>query len=70
MRTNIVIDDDLMDEATRLTGIRTKKELVDLALKELVKNRKKKDLFQLTGQLEFNEDFDYKAVRAMRDDSD
>ncbi|MGR9000016.1 MAG: type II toxin-antitoxin system VapB family antitoxin [Gammaproteobacteria bacterium] len=57
MRTNIVIDDDLMDEAISLTGIHTKRELVNLALKELVQNRKKKDLFKLAGQIEFREDF-------------
>lgn len=41
MRTNIVIDDELMSEAISLTGIHTKRELVNLALKELVQNRKK-----------------------------
>jgi len=46
MRTNIVIDDDLMDEAISLTGIHTKRELVNLAMKELVQNRKKKGLVQ------------------------
>ena len=59
MRTNIVINDDLMDEAISLTGIHTKRELVNLALKELsVQNRKRKDLFKLAGQLEFREDFE------------
>ena len=68
MRTNIVIDDDLMDEAISLTGIHTKRELVNLALKELVQNCKRKDLFKLAGQLEFREDFDHKAARSMRHD--
>ena len=36
MRTNIEIDDAVMDEAQRLTGARTKRETVDLALRELV----------------------------------
>ncbi|MEQ1531132.1 MAG: type II toxin-antitoxin system VapB family antitoxin [Methylococcales bacterium] len=70
MRTNIVIDDDLMDEAISLTGIRTKRELVNLALKELVQHRKKKDLFKLAGQIEFREDFDHKAARSLRHDFD
>jgi len=36
MRTNIVIDEQLMDEAFALTGVKTKKDLVNLALEELV----------------------------------
>jgi len=70
MRTNIVIDDQLLNEAASLTGIHTKRELVNLALKELVQNRKKKDLFKLVGQIEFREDFDHKAVRSLRHDFD
>ena len=70
MRTNIVLDDDLIDEAIRLTGLHTKRELVNLALKEPVQNRKKKDLFKLAGQLEFRDDFDHKAARSMRHDFD
>jgi len=58
MRTNIVLDDDLMNEAISLTGIHIKRELVNLALKELVQNSKRKDLFKLTGQLEFRKDFE------------
>jgi len=70
MRANIVIDDDLLDEAISLTGIHTKRELIDLALKELVQNRKKKDLFTLAGQFEFREGFDHKVARDLRDDFD
>lgn len=40
MRTNIVIDDKLMEEAFLLTGANTKKELVNLALEELVRLKK------------------------------
>src|SRR5258708_32095246 len=42
MRTNIVLDDDLMEEALAVTGARTKKEVVHLALEELVRSRKKR----------------------------
>ena len=70
MRTNIVIDDDLINEAISLTGIRTKREVVNLALQELVAKRKKKDLFKLAGQIEFSDDFDHKKARAMRHDFD
>jgi Arc/MetJ family transcription regulator len=70
MRTNIVIDDELINEAFSLTGIRTKRELVKIALQELVAKRKKKDLFKLAGQIEFSKDFDHKKARTMRDDFD
>lgn len=70
MRTNIVIDDELMNEAIGLTGIQTKRELVNLALQELVTKRKKKDLFKLAGQIEFREDFNHKEDRVMRHDID
>jgi Arc/MetJ family transcription regulator len=70
MRTNIVLDDDLVNEAVRLTGIRTKRELVQLALKELVEHRKQKNLFDLAGKLELSEDFDPKALRTLRHDFD
>jgi len=37
MRTNIVIDDDLMNRVLKLTGIRTKREAVEMGLKALLK---------------------------------
>ena len=52
MRTNIVLDDVLVDEAFSLTGVRTKRELVDLALREMVHRRKKKNLMDLAGKTE------------------
>jgi Arc/MetJ family transcription regulator len=63
MRTNIVIDDELVKEAMELTGIKTKRELVNLALQELVVNRKQKDLRDLKGIILFDENYDYKAAR-------
>ncbi len=70
MHTHIVLDDELVNEALSLTGISSKRELINLALKELVQNRQKKDLFQLAGQLELDENYDYKAARVMRHDFD
>ncbi len=63
MRTNIVIDNELVKEAMELTGIKTKKEIVNLALQELVENRKQKDLRDLKGKILFDESYDYKAAR-------
>lgn len=66
MRTNIVLDDEIVREAFALTGARTKKELVHLALQELVRNRKKKNLFDLAGKVQFRTDFDHKKLRETR----
>lgn len=65
MRTNIVLDDQLIKEATQLTGVSTKRELVDLALRELIRSRRKKNLFDLAGQIELADGYDYKAAREM-----
>lgn len=66
MRTNIVLDDELVREALALTGARTKKDLVDLALRELVRVKKKKDLSELAGRVKLRDDYDHKALRATR----
>lgn len=63
MRTNIVLDDDLIEEAFALTGARTKKELVHLALRELVNARRRKNLTELAGRIRLRDDFDHKALR-------
>ncbi len=66
MRTNIVLDEKLVEEAFALTGVRTKKELVHLALTELVRARHKKDMLDLAGRIRFRKGFDYKSLREMR----
>jgi Arc/MetJ family transcription regulator len=64
VRTNIVLDDQLVDEAFRYSdNIKTKRELIETALREYVKNRKRKDLRDLKGQILFDEEYDYKAMR-------
>jgi Arc/MetJ family transcription regulator len=52
MNTHSVLDDELVSLVVNLMGISNKCELINRALKELVLNRQKKDLFQLMGQLE------------------
>lgn len=70
MRTNIVLDDRLVEEGFRLTGVRTKKELVHLALEELVHRRRRRSLTDLAGKIRFRDGFDYKSVREMRNFDD
>lgn len=66
MRTNIVLDDELVEEALTITGARTKKEVVHLALQELVRSRKKKNLADLAGRIRFRTGFDHKSMRKLR----
>jgi len=66
MRTNIVLDDNLVAEAQRLTGITTKRALVDEALRVLIATRKRRSLLELEGKIRFAEDYDYKALREDR----
>lgn len=68
MRTNVVLDENVVDEAFALTGIRTKRELIHTALKELIRKHKKKDLLDLAGKIQFREDFDHKKLREMNRD--
>jgi Arc/MetJ family transcription regulator len=64
MRTNIVLDDRLVKEAMKLGGIQTKREIVDLALREFVTSRKRLDLRALRSSGLIDEAYDYKSLRA------
>ncbi len=63
MRTNIVIDDKLMKETLRLTGLRTKREAVELGLRTVVRLRKQEEIRRFRGKLKWQGDLD-----AMRTD--
>lgn len=49
MRTNIDLDDELVAEAMRRTGLKTKKAIVDEALRTLVRLERQKDILELEG---------------------
>lgn len=55
-RTNVVLDDKLVEEALNLTHLKTKKEVVNYALKELVRKMKRKDLLKFEGKVEWEGD--------------
>ena len=63
MRTNIVIDDKLMKETLRLTGLKTKREAVELGLRTIVRLRKQEEIRRFRGKLNWQGDLD-----AMRSD--
>ncbi|NES81594.1 MAG: type II toxin-antitoxin system VapB family antitoxin [Moorea sp. SIO2B7] len=66
MQITINLDESLLREALQLTNLTTQEELVNLALQELIKSRRKKNLFDLAGQIQFVSDFDHKALRETR----
>ena len=58
MRTNIVIDDDLMADAMRATGVKTKREAVELGLRTLLRLRKQAEIRNFRGKLPWSGDLD------------
>jgi Arc/MetJ family transcription regulator len=58
MRTNIVIDDKLMEEALRISRIKTKKEAVEEGLKLLVQRKKQENIKNLRGKLKWRGDLE------------
>jgi Arc/MetJ family transcription regulator len=63
MRTNIDIDDALLKQAFKFSQAKTKKELIHQALKEFVENRRRRNLLELEGRIEFAEGYDHKSMR-------
>jgi Arc/MetJ family transcription regulator len=63
MRTNIVIDDKLMKDTLRATGLKTKREAVELGLRTLLRLRKQGEIRRLRGKLDWQGD-----LNAMRSD--
>ena len=66
MRTNIVIDDGLMQKALALSSFKSKKDVVNAALEEYVTLRERRDISDLRGKIQFADGYDYKAAREGR----
>ena len=64
MATNLSIDPALLERALEVSGERTKKAAVTLALQEFIARRGQKRLVELMGKLEWDTSFDYKAERS------
>ena len=58
MRTNIVIDDKLMNDALRITGLKTKREAVELGLRTLLRLRQQEQIRRFRGKLKWRGDLD------------
>ncbi len=58
MRTNIEIDDTLVEEAQRLTGLKTKRAVVEEGLKALIRLKRQMKILELAGKVKFWDDID------------
>lgn len=63
MATNLAIDDELLEEALKVGGQRTKKATVTQALQEYIQHRRQADVLTLFGKIEIDPDYNYKVQR-------
>jgi Arc/MetJ family transcription regulator len=63
MPTNLAIDDELLEEALRIGGQRTKKDTVNAALREYIQRRRQAKIVDIFGKVEFAPDYDHKKQR-------
>ena len=67
MRTNIVIDDDLMADALKITGLKTKKDVVEQGLKLILLRQKQQAIRDLRGKIKWEGNLE--EMRANNDNS-
>ena len=60
---SININAELLNDALKIGGLRTKKDTVNLALEEFIQKRKTADILTLFGKINYDEDYDYKEAR-------
>lgn len=63
MTTNVFLDDELVAEAVRLSGIQKEEELLREALRVFIETKRRKSLLDLAGRIEFAPGYDHKALR-------
>ncbi|MFO7810235.1 MAG: type II toxin-antitoxin system VapB family antitoxin [Candidatus Delongbacteria bacterium] len=63
MPTNLALDDNLIKEAQKISGLPTKKETVNTALREFIIHHKQVDIIEMFGSVEYEKDYDYKKMR-------
>ncbi len=67
MPTNLAIDDRLLNKAVRISASKTKREAVNLALKEFIERREQKKILKALGTIGFRKGWDYKKERRDRE---
>jgi Arc/MetJ family transcription regulator len=66
MATNLDIDQALLEKAVELSGKKSKKDAVTMALEEFIARRNQKGLLELFGKIDWDPDYDYKAERSRK----
>ena len=66
MATNLAIDDQLLEEARKVGGHKTKKATVTEALNEYIQRRRQQRIVELFGKIDLDPKYDYKAQRRRR----
>ena len=66
MAANLAIDDRSLETALVIGGLKTKKDTVNLALDEFIQRRKRQEVINLFGKIEFDKNYDYKKSRGKR----
>ena len=66
MRTNIEIDDGLLEEAQQLTGLKTKRAVVEEGLQTLIRLRRQRKVLELAGKIRFWEEVEQERDAANR----
>jgi Arc/MetJ family transcription regulator len=64
MATNLAIDGELLQKALEVSGLKTKKETVNSALREFIDRHKQIEILDLLGKMDPDADYDYKKGRA------
>ena len=57
-RTNVVLDDELVEECQKLTGIKTRRALIEYALRQVLRHRRQRRLLELKGAVNWEGDLD------------
>jgi Arc/MetJ family transcription regulator len=63
MATNLALNIELLEKAMKIGKLKTKKDTVNIALKEFIERREQKNILNLQGKIEFRNDWDYKKDR-------
>ena len=63
MATCLSIDSKLLEAAFKASGLKTRKDAVNLALEEFIKRRKAAEIISLFGKIEYDQDYSYKKSR-------
>jgi Arc/MetJ family transcription regulator len=66
MPTNLAIDEELLNDALRIGGYKTKRETVNEALREFIQRRQRLRLVELFGKIDYDPRYDYKRERLRR----